>query len=338
LFLLECAWDHRGLSAQRSGKHFYVPRPLWSGSISFGLVNVPVRLYSAVQEHKLQFHFVHEKDNSPIGYEKICKKEDKPVPDKEIVKAFEYRKGEYVFMEDEDFEAAKVEGYKTIEITDFVPYEDIDPIFFAHTYFVGPGNGAEKTYALLVKAMEDSELAAIAKYVMRDRQYLGALRIREGVITLEQLHFADEIRPVEEIKPSRARVRKPELQMARQLIESWTTEWKPDKYKDTYRDALMEVIEAKRKGREVHAAADVEEEEAPDLMTALRESIDRSKRGGARRRGGASSPNGGSTRKSGRDLDSLSESELDKRAKKAGIEGRSRMTKAELARALERAA
>jgi DNA end-binding protein Ku len=301
-------------------------------------VNVPVRLYSAVQEHKLQFHFVHEKDNSPIGYEKICKKEDKPVPDKEIVKAFEYRKGEYVFMEDEDFEAAKVEGYKTIEITDFVPYEDIDPIFFAHTYFVGPGNGAEKTYALLVKAMEDSELAAIAKYVMRDRQYLGALRIREGVITLEQLHFADEIRPVDEIKPSRARVPKPELQMAQQLIESWTTEWKPDKYKDTYRDALMEVIEAKRKGREVHAAADVEEEEAPDLMTALRESIDRSKRGGARRRGGASSPNGGSTRKSGRDLGSLSKTELDKRAKRAGIEGRSKMTKAELARALERAA
>ena len=315
-----------------------MPRPLWSGSISFGLVNVPVRLYSAVQEHKLQFHFVHEKDNSPIGYEKICKKEDKPVPDKEIVKAFEYRKGEYVYMEDEDFEAARIEGYKTIEITDFVPYEDIDPIFFAHTYFVGPGDGAEKTYSLLVKAMEDSELAAIAKYVMRDRQYLGALRIREGVITLEQLHFADEVRAVDEIKPSRARVPKQELQMAQQLIESWTTEWKPEKYKDTYRDALMEVIEAKRKGREIHPAAEVEEEEAPDLMTALRESIDRSKRGGARRRAGASSPNGGSTRKSRRGLDSLSKTELDKRAKKAGIEGRSKMTKAELARALERAA
>ena len=128
-----------------------MPRALWTGSISFGLVNVPVRLYSAVSEHKLQFHFVHEKDDSPIGYQKICKKEDKPVPDEEIVKAFEYRKGEYVFMEDEDFEAAQVEGYKTIDITDFVPYEEIDPIYFAHTYYVGPSDGAEKVYSLLVQ-------------------------------------------------------------------------------------------------------------------------------------------------------------------------------------------
>ncbi len=313
------------------------PRPIWSGSISFGLVNVPVRLYSAVSEHKLEFHFVHEKDSSPIGYEKICKKEDKPVPEGEIVKAFEYRKGEYVFMEDEDFEAARVEGYKTIEITDFVPYEDIDPIFFAHTYLVGPGNGAEKTYSLLVKAMEDSDLAAIAKFVMRDRQYLGALRIREGVITLEQLHFADEIRDVDEIKPPRARVSQQELKMARQVIESWTTEWEPEKYKDTYRDALLDVIKAKRKGREVHVAAEVEEEEPPDLMTALRESIERGK-GRTRARPRTSSSNGSGRQRSGEDLRELPKSELDKRAKKAGIEGRSKMTKAQLARALEKAA
>src|SRR6187399_1354517 len=164
------------------------PRALWSGSISFGLVNVPVRLFSAVSEHKLQFHFVHRKDDGPIGYQKICKLEEKPVPDKEIAKAFEHPKGKYVYMEDEDFEAARVEGYKTI-----------DPIYFAHTYYVAPQDGSEKVYSLLVKAMEDSELAGIAKYVMRDRQYLGALRVREGTIALEQLHFADEIRPVEDI-------------------------------------------------------------------------------------------------------------------------------------------
>jgi DNA end-binding protein Ku len=310
------------------------PRSIWSGSISFGLVNVPVRLYSAVTDHKLHFHLVHEKDSSPIGYEKICKKEGKPVSDDEIVKAYEYRKGEYLFMEDEDFEAVRVEGYKTIEITDFVPYEDIDPIFFAHTYLVGPGEGAEKTYSLLVKAMEGSELAAIAKFVMRDRQYLGALRIRDGVITLEQLHFADEIRPVDEINPGRARVSQQELEMARQLIESWTTDWRPDKYEDTYRDALMEVIEAKRKGEAIHVAADVEEEEAPDLMSALRASIEQT-RGGGRR----PSRNGGRSAGSRRDdLSSLSKSELEDRARQAGIEGRSKMTKAELARALERAA
>src|SRR3954454_14576351 len=256
-----------------------MPRSIWSGSISFGLVNVPVRLYSAVQEHKLRFHFVHEKDSSPIGYEKICKKEGKPVADDEIVKAFEFEKGEYVFMDDEDFEAAKVEGYKAIDIVDFVPYEDIDPIYFAHTYYVGPDRGAEKTYSLLVKAMENSELAGIAKFVMRDRQYLGALRIRDGVITLEQLHFADEIREVDEIKASRTRVSQEELKMAERLIESWTTDWKPEQYKDTYRDALCKVIKAKRKGKDVHRAADVEEEDVPDLMTALRQSIERSQGG-----------------------------------------------------------
>jgi DNA end-binding protein Ku len=313
------------------------PRSIWSGSISFGLVNVPVRLYSALSEHKLQFHFVHEKDNSPIGYEKICKKEDKPVPEDEIVKAFEYQKGEYVFLEDEDFEAARVEGYKTIDITDFVPYEDIDPIFFAHTYLVGPAAGAEKTYSLLVRAMEDSELAAIAKFVMRDRQYLGALRVREGVITLEQLHFADEIRPVSEVKPPRARVSQQELEMAGRVIESWTTTWKPEKYKDTYRDALMNVIKAKRKGKEIHPAAEVEEEEMPDLMTALRESVERSR--GGRGRARRSSRNGNRSRATrNNDLSSLSKAELDERAKKAGIEGRSKMTKAQLAKALARAA
>lgn len=303
-----------------------MPRSIWSGSISFGLVNVPVRLYSAVQEHKLRFNFVHAKDSSPIGYQKICKKEDKPVPEDEIVKAFEFTKGEYVFMDDEDFEAAKAEGYKSIDIVDFVPYDDIDPIFFAHTYYVGPDRGAEKTYSLLVKAMEDTDLTGIAKFVMRDRQHLGALRIRDGVITLEQLHYADEIRAVDEIKPARGRVSQEELRTAKQLIESFTTEWKPEKYKDTYRDALCDVIRAKRKGKDVHAAPELEEERPTDLLTALRESIERS-RGGAGSRGRR---NGG--------LGGLSKQELDRRARDAGIEGRSKMTKAQLVRALERAA
>src|SRR5215218_7151218 len=253
-----------------------MPRALWTGSISFGLVNVPVRLYSAVSEHKLHFHFVHQKDESPIGYQKICKKEDKPVADKEIVKAFEYRKGEYVYMEDEDFEAARVEGYKTIEITDFVPYEQIDPIYFAHTYYVGPQDGSEKVYSLLVRAMEDSELAGIAKFVMRDRQYLGALRVREGTITLEQLYFAGEIRAVKEIRPKRQRVDESELQMAQQLIDSFSGDWKPEKYSDTYRDALRSIIEAKRKGKEVHVAAEPEEERPADLLEALRASVEAS--------------------------------------------------------------
>ena len=123
-----------------------MPRALWTGTISFGLVSVPVRMYSAVQEQDLRFHFVHEKDGSRIGYEKICKAEEKPVPEDEIVKAYEYSKGEYVFMADEDFEAAKAEGLRTIDIEDFVAYEEIDPIFFEKTYYLGPQDGSEKVY------------------------------------------------------------------------------------------------------------------------------------------------------------------------------------------------
>jgi DNA end-binding protein Ku len=250
-------------------------RALWSGSISFGLVNAPVRLYSAVKEHQLHFHLLHRKDDSPIGYEKICKKEGKPVDDDEIVKAYEYAKGKYVYLEDEDFAAARVEGFRTIDITDFVPYGEIDPIFFAKTYYVGPDEGGERVYSLLARAMEESGLAAVAKFVMRDRQHLGVLRVREGVITLEQLHFADEINDVAEIKEARTRVDKKELAMAAKLIESFTADWKPEKYEDTYRDELLAIVDAKRKGKDVHAEAEVEDEaEPPDLMTALRQSVE----------------------------------------------------------------
>src|SRR3954468_13252782 len=313
------------------------PRALWTGSISFWLGKSPGRLYRGLSQHKLHFHYVHQKDDSPIGYQKICKLEEKPVADKEIVKAFEYAKGEYVYMEDEDFEAARVEGYKTIDITDFVPYEQIDPIYFAHTYYVGPQDGAEKVYSLLVRAMEDSELAGIAKFVMRDRQYLGALRIREGAITLEQLHFADEIRPVDEIKPKRARVDKRELAMAQQLIDSFAGDWKPEQYEDTYRDALLKVIKAKRQGKEVHAAAQPTEEEPTDLVAALRASLEGA-RGGRRGRSRTGSNGSSSNGSSGDELADLSKSELEQRAKKARIEGRSKMSKEELIEALRSAA
>jgi DNA end-binding protein Ku len=305
-----------------------MPRAIWSGAITFGLVNVPVRMYSAVSEHTLHFHYIHEQDSSPIGYQKICKQEDKPVPDDEIVKAFEYEKGEYVFMEDEDFEAARVQGYKTIDITDFVPYADIDPIYFAKTYYLGPQDGAEKVYSLLVRSLEDSELAGIAKFVMRDRQYLGCLRVREGVITLEQMYFADEVRPVDEIKANGASVGKEELTMAQQLIESFTRDFEPEKYKDTYRDELCAVIKAKRKGKDVHRTPAPEEEEPTDLLSALRASIDQA-RGGKPAR---------SRSRSNGDLAQLSKEELQSRAKRAGISGRSKMSKQELVKALKNAA
>ena len=256
------------------------PRALWTGTITFGLVNVPVRIYSAVHQHKLDFHLVHEKDDSPIGYQKICKLEEKPVPNDEIVKAYEFKKGEFVQLTDEDFEAVQVEGQHSIDLVDFVPYEDIDPAFFAHTYLVGPQDGAEKTYALLVRAMEDSGLAGIGKFVMRSRQYLGCLRVREGTLTLEQLYFADEVDPPAGIVPNRLpSVAKKELDMALTLIDGFAGEWKPEKYEDTYTEALRDVVKAKRRGKDVHELREpVDEEAPPDLMETLRLSIEQSQK------------------------------------------------------------
>ena len=258
------------------------PRPIWSGAISFGLVNVPVKIYSAIDEKDIRFHYVHVKDDSPIGYEKICKQEDKPVPDDEITKAYETKDGDYVYLSDEDFEAAE-ERARTIELTDFVPYDDIDPIYFERTYYVGPADGAEKPYTLLVRAMEESGLAGIAQYVMRNKQQLGCLRIRDGVITLEKMFFADEIRPVKGIKPSRATVPAGQVELALDLIDRFSTKWNPEKYEDTYRKRLMSVIRAKQKGKEVHPKREPEEEQPPDLMDALRESLERQQKRPRRR-------------------------------------------------------
>jgi DNA end-binding protein Ku len=259
------------------------PRAIWTGSISFGLVNVPVRMYSAISETDLRFHLIHEPDGGRIGYQKICKTEGEPVDDDEIVKAFEFEKDEFVVLTDEDFAAARTEGIKTIEISDFVPYDEIDPIYFEKTYFLGPQEGGEKVYALLRDAMEQTGLAAIGKFVMRDRQHLGCLRIRNGTITLEKMFFHDEVRPIDGIAPEGVKVGKNELEMATALIEQFTGGFEPEKYEDTYREALCDVIRAKRKGKTVTAARPEAEEEPTDLMAALRASVEAAKksRGGS---------------------------------------------------------
>jgi DNA end-binding protein Ku len=217
-----------------------------------------------------------------------------------------------------------------------VPHEEIDPIYFDKTFYLGPDEGGEKVYALLRAAMEDSGLAGIAEYVFHDRQYLGCLRVREGVITLVRMHFADEIRPHDEIAPNgRRKPDKRELEMATQLIDRFAGTFDPTKYEDTYRDTLLGIIKAKRKGKEVHVDEGAEEpEEAPDILTALRASLeaaqDGRKKRSARRNGGGS--NGGDG------LRKLSREELYERAKRADIPGRSDMSKEELIEALESAA
>jgi DNA end-binding protein Ku len=283
-----------------SGTRRDMPRAIWSGSISFGLVNAPVKMYSAIDEHDLELHLVHEKDGSRIGYEKVCKKEGKEVPSDEIVKAYEVTDGDLVYLTDEDFKAAGEEGYRAIEVLDFVPHEEIDPIVFQRTYYLGPADGAEKVYALLVRAMEESGLAAIARYVFHDRQQLGCLRVRDGVITLENMYFADEIRPVKDIAPKGQRVDKKELEMAETLIDRFTSTFDHKKYRDEYTDKLLDIVKRKRKGEEIHAAAEGEEQEetAPDLLEALRASVDAAKsRSKSSSRSSSKSRNGRSKRK-----------------------------------------
>ena len=301
-----------------------MPRAIWSGSISFGLVNVPVRMYSAIDEQDVRFHLLHEKDDSRIGYEKICKEEGKPVPDDEIVRGYEVSEGEYVYVTDEDLEAAAGETYRTIDIQDFVAVDEVDPIFFERTSYLGPAAGGEKTYALLVRAMEESGLVGIASYVMRDKQQLGCIRVRDGMLVLEKMFFADEIRPTDDIAPRKARVGKQELAMALDLIDRFRGPFEPERYEDTYRTSLMRVIDRKRKGKEIHAEPQAEREAPTDLLEALRASVEAHRR------------NGRSRRKNGNgSLAGLSKADLEKRARKAGIEGRSTMTKDELLEALE---
>jgi DNA end-binding protein Ku len=303
-----------------------VPRAIWTGSISFGLVNVPVRMYSAIDERDVRFHLLHEKDDSRIGYDKVCKKEGKPIPDDEIVKGYEVSEGKYVYLTDEDLEAAAGESYRSIDIQDFVDADEVDPIYFERSSYLGPAEGAEKPYALLVRAMEESGLVGIVTYVMRDKQQLGCVRVRDGMIVLEKMFFADEIRPTKGIRPRKATVPKQELEMALDLIDRFRGPFEPEKYEDTYREALLEVIDRKRKGKDVHAEAEPERGDEPaDLLEALRESVE-----AHGRRGRASRRRNGS-------LGDLSRDELERRARKAGIRGRSKMSKRQLATALERA-
>ena len=312
-----------------------MPRAIWSGSIAFGLVNAPVRLYAAIDEHDLDLHLVHVEDGSRIGYLKICKAEGEPVPDDEIAKGYESN-GRVVLLEDEDFQAARGEGTKTIEIRDFVPYEQIDPIYFERTYYLGPDRGAENVYRLLVEAMEQAELAALVDFFFRDREQLACLRVRDGVLLLEKMYYADEIRPHEDVRPDRrGKLDRKELDMALSLIERFTGEFDPTRYEDTYRERLLEVVRRKRRGETIEAPQ-VEEEAAPtDLLEALRASVEAAKgaRSRERRRGG---------RRNGRrgkraSLEDLTVEELGRRARRYGIEGRSKMSKRQLVAALERA-
>jgi DNA end-binding protein Ku len=254
-------------------------RAIWSGSISFGLLNVPVRLYSAVARRNIALREIRESDSARIKHRRVAEGTDEEVPYDEIVKAYEITPGRYVPLSKDEMSALAPEKTRAIEVLDFVDIEEIDPMYFDSPYYLGPADGAEKAYSLLGAAMEKSGKAAIARFVFRNKEHLAAVRAGGGVLTLTTMRFADEVVPpseLDDVLPQKqAKVAKKEQDMAEKLIESLSTSFEPSGYRDEYREQLLELIESKAEGKEI-VASETEEPaptKAPDLMAALEESI-----------------------------------------------------------------
>jgi DNA end-binding protein Ku len=221
-------------------------RAIWKGSISFGLVNIPIALYPATGREEFKFRLLRKSDLSPVNYKRVAEKDGKEVPWDQIAKGYEYEKGKYVVLKDEDFERVDLEATQTVDIQDFVDQEEIDPVFFYKPYYLEPQKGGDKAYALLRDALKDSNKVGIAKVVIKTRQYLAGVKPEDGALVLELMHFADELADPGKLHlPKKTEVGKREINMAKSLIDSMSSKWNPEKYKDDYREALMEVIEEK---------------------------------------------------------------------------------------------
>jgi DNA end-binding protein Ku len=261
-------------------------RPIWKGALTFGLVNIPVQLHSAVQaQERVSFRLLHKPDLSPIKYERVCQKEGESVPWNDIVKGYEYEKGRFVVLDDEDFKAAAIESSKALEILDFVSADEIDLRYFETPYYLLPAKGGERAYALLREGIRNTGTIGIGKITMRSNaQHLAAVRVVGDALVLEIMRFADELVDVETFTfPDAGEVRPQELKMAEQLIGNLSDRFDPSKYTDDYRANLMRIIRAKMKGKKVAVVEPEEPESTPvvDLMTRLQESL---KQGGARPR------------------------------------------------------
>jgi DNA end-binding protein Ku len=254
-------------------------RAIWSGSISFGLLNVPVKLYSAVARRNIALREIRESDSARIKHRRVAEGTEEEVPYDKIVKAFEVTPGNYVPLTKDEMEALAPERSRTVDVVDFVDIEEIDPMYFNSPYYLGPAEGAEKAYSLLAAAMESSGKAAIARFVFRNKEHLAAIRAADGVLTLTTMRFADEVVPASDLDDAlpdkKPKVAKREREMAEQLIESLSTKFKPEDYRDEYREQLLSLIERKAEGKEIVTpeAEAPKATKAPDLMAALEESI-----------------------------------------------------------------
>jgi DNA end-binding protein Ku len=274
-------------------------RSIWSGTISFGLVSVPVKMYSATSSKELKFHFLHKQNGhlNPVGYDKIDKETGESVPADEIVRGFEIEKGRFVELTDEDLDRLDIELTHTIDICDFVDLEEIDPIYFRKAYYLLPDKGAEKPYRLLVKALDETGKVGVAKVVIRNKQHLACLRTYDGRLMLETMYYPDEVKSPASLDGDlgKAKLTKAEVDMAKSLVENLSEPFKPEKYDDTYRKELLALIRKKAKGQKLPEPEEAEEGEVIDLMAALRESVEQTKR--QQRRSARSNTKKKSTRK-----------------------------------------
>jgi DNA end-binding protein Ku len=251
-------------------------RALWKGSLSFGLVNIPIELHTAVRNHRPRFRMLHATDKSPVKFERVCIREGHPVAWQDLVKGYEYAKGRFVVLTKDDFQAAAVEKTRTVDILDFVKAEEIDDRFFETPYYLVPVKGGERAYALLREAIRESGRIGIAKFILRDAQHLAAVEAIENALVLSVMRFSDELADVQQFEfPAGQGVRKQELDMAKALVNSLAAAWDPAKYTDQYRENLMRIIQGKLKGKEVELepTGEPRQAEVVDLMERLRRSL-----------------------------------------------------------------
>ena len=307
-----------------------MPRTLWSGSLSFGLVNVPVQLVSAARDLDYHFRQLHEKDKAAIEQRRFCSEEDVEVGWEEIARSYELDSGKDVMISDEELASVEPRKTRTIDIESFVDLAEVDPIYFDHPYFLVPAGDSEGTlraYQLLVEAMGREERVALGRFVMRTKEYLVAVRVRDGALALTTMLFHDEVRPTGNVPTGGKKPAKKEVDQAVALIEALAADWEPERYTDCYRERLRKVIERKRKGQTIEAPQpEKEPSPVPDLMEALQRTLE-NVRGGDDPR---AEPDGNGDG----ELSGLSRDELYERAQREKVPGRTKMSKEELVEAL----
>lgn len=251
-------------------------RAIWTGALSFGLINIPVRLYSATTSQGLDLDMLHKKDLSPIRYARVCRTDGREIPWEDVVKGYEYNDGDYVVLTDEDFKKANVRKTKTVDIEDFTDEKQIDPIYYEKPYYLEPDKGATKAYGLLLYALKKAKKVGVAKFVIRNKEHLGIIRPFKKVLLLNQLRYKSEIRPFDELDlPTEEKTKSREVDMALKLINQLTATFKPEQYKDTYTEELKEVIKQKAKGKKPKAKGkEPEPTEVTDIMAMLKASLE----------------------------------------------------------------